>query len=170
MLSDNKNRPADLAALIEGLSEAGVEFVLVGGMAAVIQGVPVNTMDMDIVHYQTEENIKRLMKFLKSADAYYRRPDDKIIEPDERDLAAKGHALFSTRYGPLDVLAIIEKGLKYEELVPDSVETEFRGHKIKVLKLETMIDLKRDSNDPKDIFRLPIFEETLRQINEKDHN
>ncbi len=42
---------------------------------------------------------------------------------------------------------------------------EFRGYKIKVLKLETMIDLKRDSNDPKDICRLPIFEDTLRQIN-----
>ena len=168
MLSEkNKSRIADMGDLLEGLAQAGIEFVLVGGLAAVIQGVPVTTMDMDIVHHQTEENIKKLLKFLKSADAYYRRVDDKVIEPDERDFSAKGHVLLSTCHGPLDILAVIEKGHGYEELVPNSAEIEFRGYKIRVMNLETMIELKRGSGHPKDLWRLPILEETLRQLSDK---
>ncbi len=160
----DKYRVTNLGALLEGLSQAGVEFVLVGGLAAVIQGVPVTTMDMDIVHHQTAENIGRLLRFLKSADAHQRRPDEKVIEPNERDLSARGHLLLSTCHGPLDILAVIERGRGYEELVQDSAEMEFRGHKVRVLNLETMIELKRGSRDPKDLSRLPILEETLRQI------
>ncbi|MCG2830387.1 MAG: hypothetical protein L6302_04990, partial [Desulfobacteraceae bacterium] len=60
---DSKNkRPQvfDLSTLLKGLNEAGVEFVLVGGVAAVAQGAPVTTFDLDIVHRQTDENIGKL--------------------------------------------------------------------------------------------------------------
>ena len=36
----------DLSALIEGLSEAGIEYIIVGGLAAVAQGAPVTTFDL----------------------------------------------------------------------------------------------------------------------------
>jgi predicted Zn-dependent protease len=74
----------DLSALIEGLCEAGIEYIIVGGLAAVAQGAPVTTFDLDIVHRQTEENIRKLLTFLKSISARLRRPDDKIIEPRDR--------------------------------------------------------------------------------------
>ena len=130
------------------------------------QGVPVTTMDMDIVHRQTTENIKKLMEFLESIDAFYRRPDEKQIRPVEEDLAGKGHMLFSTSLGPLDVLAKIEEGRGYDDLLPDSVEIRFRGHAIRVLDLGTMIELKRGSNHPNDRYRLPIMEEIYRQSRE----
>jgi len=171
MPSKNKKpQVPDLSALLKELSEAGIEFVLVGGMAAVAQGAPVTTFDLDIVHRQTDENIKKLMKLLKSIDAYQRRPDDKIIEPDEKDLKGKGHVLLTTRFGPLDVLAVIEEGRGFEELVTDTVEIEFQGFKVYVLSLETIVTLKRGSKDPKDQHRLKILEETLRQMNEENEN
>ena len=70
---------------------------------------------------------------------------------------------FITPYGPLDVLAIIEQGRGYEDLLPDTVEIEFRGHKVRMLSLQTIVDLKEHSRDPKDRQRLPILQETLRQ-------
>ena len=54
---------ADLSALLEGLCKAGIEFIVVGGLAAVIQGAPVTTFDLDIVHRQTGENIHKLLTF-----------------------------------------------------------------------------------------------------------
>jgi predicted nucleotidyltransferase len=163
-LENKKPQIFDLSALLKGLNEAGVEFVLVGGVAAVAQGAPVTTFDLDIVHRQTDENIEKLMKLLKSIDAYHRRPDDKVIEPDEKDLKGKGHLLLTTCFGPLDVLAIIEEGRGFEELLTDSVEIEFQGFKVYVLSLETIVALKRKSKDPKDQYRLQILEETLRQM------
>ena len=51
------------------------------------------TVDVDVVHSQSPENITRLLSFLKSLDAVHRRLDDKLIEPKERNLSGKGHGL-----------------------------------------------------------------------------
>ena len=157
----------NLSAVLEGLIEAGVDFILVGGLAAVVQGAPVTTMDVDIVHNQSPENIAKLLEFLKSVDAFYRRPDDKRIEPKEDDLPGMGRTLFTTRLGPVDVLAVIEEGKGYGDLLEHTVEIEFRGHTIRVLDLKMLIQLKRSSTDPKDGQRLPVLEETLRQLEEE---
>ncbi|MDP3027899.1 MAG: hypothetical protein Q8O04_00065 [Deltaproteobacteria bacterium] len=165
--SSGKPTGADLSAVLEGLIEAGVEFILVGGLAAVVQGAPVTTMDVDIVHNQSSENIAKLLAFLKSIDAFHRRPDDQMIRPKEGDISGMGHALFTTRLGPLDVLAVIEEGRAYKDILEHTVEIEFRGHTIRVLDLKTLVELKRTSRDLKDRQRLPVLEETLRQVEEK---
>jgi hypothetical protein len=162
-----KPTSANLGAILEGLIEAGVDFILVGGLAAVVQGAPVTTMDVDIVHDQSPENIAKLLAFLKSVDAIHRRPDDKVIEPKEGDISGTGHALFTTRLGPLDVLAVIEEGRVYGDLLEHTVEIEFRSHTIRVLDLKMLIQLKRASTDPKDRQRLPVLEETLRQLEDE---
>ena len=158
---------ANLSEVLEGLLEAGVDFILVGGLAAVIQGAPVTTMDVDIVHNQTPENIAKLLAFLKSVDAFHRRLDDKVIEPKLGDLSGKGHALFTTRLGPLDVLAVIEEGRSYRDLLDHTVEIDFRGHTLRVLDLKMLIQLKRTSTNPKDKQRMPMLKETLRQLEKK---
>jgi len=158
---------AGLSEVLVGLLEAGVDFILVGGLAAVIQGAPVTTMDVDIVHSQSPENIARLLAFLKSVEAVHRRFDDKLIELKEGDLLGKGHVLLATRIGPIDVLAVIEGGRSYEDLLEHTVDIDFRGHTLRVLDLKTLIELKKTSTDPKDKHRLPVLRETLRQLDEK---
>lgn len=76
--SSEKPTILDLSLILEGLLEAGIKFILVGGLAAVVQGAPVTTMDVDIVHNRSSENLFKLIAFLKSIDATYRRPDDKL--------------------------------------------------------------------------------------------
>ncbi len=168
MPTNSKNATsADLSAIIEGLIKADIQFILVGGLAAVVQGAPVTTMDVDILHDRSSETISKLLKFLKSINAIYRRPDNKIIVPKEEDFSGMGHALFSTRLGPLDVLSFIEQEKTYHDLIEQTVEIEFRGHIIHVLDIRTLIDLKKTSKDPKDRQRLPVLEETLRQLEKK---
>ena len=162
MPSARKPPVSDLSALLKKMNDARIEFILVGGLAAVVQGAPITTFDLDIVHHQSDKNIKRLFKFLKSVDAYQRRFDDKIIKPDEMDLRGKGHLLLTTCFGPLDILCVIEKSLGYDELLPSAIEIEFKGRKTYVLSLETMIRLKHESTDPNEQYRLKIYRETLR--------
>lgn len=47
------------------------------------------------------------------------------------------------------------------------IEIEFRGRTIRVLDIKMLIDLKRKSKDPKDKLKLPVLEETLRQLEKK---
>lgn len=163
---NRKSTGSDLSALLEGLLSSGVKFVLVGGLAAVVQGAPITTMDVDIVHNRSSENIAKLLAFLKSIDAYHRRPDDKVIEPKENDLSGMGHALLTTRLGPLNVLAVVEDGKTYEDLLEHAIEIEFRSYKIRILDLRALVELKKNSRDARDKQRLPVLEEALRQLEE----
>jgi hypothetical protein len=60
-MDDRLPQPSDLTTLLERVLAADVELVLVGGLAAVVQGAPVTTFDVDIVHRRTEENVDRLL-------------------------------------------------------------------------------------------------------------
>ncbi len=164
--SGKKTEP-DLSAILEGLAKADVRFILVGGLAAVVQGAPVTTMDVDIVHDRSAENVSKLFRFLESIDAVYRRPDDEIVLPNESDFSQMGHVLLSTRLGPLDILAVVEENKTYEDLVGHTLNIQFRGHSIQVLDLRTLVELKRSSNDPAERQRLAVLEETLRQVEPK---
>jgi hypothetical protein len=163
-----KPKSASLSEILKGLLEEKIDFILVGGLAAVIQGAPFTTMDVDIVHSQSSENIDKLRAFLKSVGAVHRRFDDKLIKPKESDLSGKGHVLLATRNGPLNVLAVIEEGQSYDDLLEHTVNIRFRGHTLQVLDLKTLIELKTSSTDPIDKQRLPVLRETLRQLEEND--
>lgn len=163
-INDKRDTSPALSDILEGLLQAEVDFILVGGLAAVIQGAPVTTLDVDIVHSRKDENIAKLFVFLNSINAIYRRPDDKTIKPKSEDFAGTGHTLLSTRLGPLDVLASIEQGQTYESLIGNTVEIDFRGYTLRVLDIKQMIKLKKGSKHPTDRQRIPVLEETLRQL------
>lgn len=151
-----------LESLLATLAASDVEFVVVGMLAAVAQGAPVTTHDVDIVHRRTPGNIERLVDVLvNKLDARYRgRPD--ILRPTAEILAGPGHSLLMTNAGPVDVLGAIEGGRDYDALLPTSRRIEISGHPVYVLNLETLIELKRSSTRLKDQMMLPLLEETLR--------
>lgn len=64
--------PTKIAELLGVLARHQVDFIVVGGVAAVIQGAPVNTFDLDVVHARTPDNIERLLGALRELDAVYR--------------------------------------------------------------------------------------------------
>ena len=94
----DRKRPriVDLSALLEALTKTDIDFIIVGGLAAVAQGAPITTMDMDIVHRQSNDNIDKLLAFLKKIDAIHRRPDDKILEP--QNVICRGGATHFLRH------------------------------------------------------------------------
>lgn len=82
-------QPKSIEALIVTLAEEGVEFVVIGGMAAVLHGAPVVTKDLDIVHRRTPENIAKLLAILHSVDAH-QRADSRRLPPTESALSGRG--------------------------------------------------------------------------------
>lgn len=153
--------PAELTTLLERLIAADVEFILVGGLAAVVQGAPITTFDVDVVHRRTEENVDRLIACLTSLGARYRNRPDPPLPPKRSALLGPGHSLFMTDLGPLDALGAIEGGADYDQLLPDSLTVSIGGRTVHVLALEKIVALKRASSDPKDKLRLPFLEAAL---------
>lgn len=149
----------DLATLLEHLLEAGVDFIVVGGIAAVSQGAPVTTFDLDVVHHRTKENARRIVSVLKEVRAHFRgRPE---LLPSEDALLGPGHQLLMTTLGPLDLLGTIEQGLDYDALLPDTHEIETPAGSARVLSLSKIVELKRTSTHEKDRAMLPFLEAAL---------
>ncbi len=156
--------PSDLTSLLAELAAASVDLVLVGGLAAVAQGAPVTTFDVDIVPRRTSDNLRRLVELLERHDARYRgRPGGGPLRPTVEGLDTDGHHLLMTDLGPVDVLGAIDGGRGYDELVPESLEIEIGGHPLRVLSLRAIVEAKRRSPHPKDQQVLPILEATLRR-------
>lgn len=150
--------------LLRELALSEITFVLVGGLAAVAQGAPITTFDVNIVHERGPENVERLAAFLNMHDACYRgRPGDTSLRPDPDALLGPGHNLFQTSLGPLDVLGAIEGGDDYEALLPCSVDVPFGEFTVRVLALESIVERKRASTHPKDKVVLPILEAVLKK-------
>ncbi|MDX2019879.1 MAG: hypothetical protein SF187_06535 [Deltaproteobacteria bacterium] len=142
-----------------------VQFILVGALAAVAQGAPLTTHDVDIVHARTPANLEALMRALAALNACYRgRPTSNRLLPSPAALATEGHSLFSTDLGPLDCLGAIEDRMTYDDLLPHSVCIDFAGRPLRVLSLELIVRNKRKSPHNKDKLALAVLEEALRQM------
>jgi predicted nucleotidyltransferase len=151
------------ASRLQALREGGVDFILVGGLAAVLRGAPINTFDVDIVHSRIPANIDRLLRVLESLDAVSRIQPERQLKPVASHLSGPGHINLMTRYGPLDVLGTIGQNLSYEDLLPHSREMDIGATQVRVLDLETLIAIKESIGGEKDRAVLPILRRTLEE-------
>src|SRR5690348_8226207 len=110
---------SDFAALLRVLCEHQVQFIIVGGVGAVLRGAPITTFDLDIVHSRSRVNSRRLSQALASVGATYRGHPKKVI-PSAALRQSTARHLPSTRYGPLDVLGVAGRGSGYRELLKGS--------------------------------------------------
>lgn len=149
----------DLSSLLVRLAEGQVSFVLVGGLAAVSQGAPITTFDVDVVHERSEENVSRLLAVLTALDARYRSHPE--VRPSRERLLGAGHQLLTTTLGPLDLLGAIEGALDYAALVADTIRIDLDGNEILVLRLEKLLELKRQWSDPESKLRAEILARTI---------
>ncbi len=140
-----------------------VEFIVVGGVAAILQGSPLTTEDVDIVYLCTEENNTRLAKALAELEAHYFDPAGRHIEPDASRLASLKMHLLKTSSGRLDVLRTVGKDLGFHDLVDKARAFEVAELRVRVLDLETIIETKEYADRPKDRYQL-LF---LRQLREE---
>ena len=155
---------AALRKTLRLLCDAKVDFILVGGLSAVVRGLPVNTYDVDIVHSQTPDNIERILPVLEELDAVFRIQPDRRLRPNTSHLSGKGHLNLITTNGPLDVLCTIGHDLTYQDLIPDSeVLALSENLDVRVLTLEKLIELKEQLNGEKDRVMLPLLRRALRE-------
>ena len=155
----------DFFAVLEALYANRVSFIVVGGLAAVLDGAPVNTYDVDIVHSRSPENVARLLPVLETMEAIFRIQPERRLKPTASHLSGRGHLNLLTRYGPVDFLGTIGRDLGYEDLLPDSVEMDVgEGVRVRVLTLEKLIALKEELGGEKDRAVLPILRRTLDEI------
>lgn len=138
-----------------------VDFVIVGGVAAILEGAPITTLDLDVVYDREPPNLERLANALQSVNAQYRDPAGRRILPDIRRLGSFRMNLLQTDLGPFDALAVIGDGLSYRDLLDSAIQYRLDDFQIQVLGLAKVIELKEFANRDKDRMALPTLRRTL---------
>jgi hypothetical protein len=151
--------------ILEVLNKHQVEYIVVGGVAAVIHGAPITTFDLDTLVHVDQENAERLLQALSELEARYREHQT-LLKPTKDDILAGGHMLLMTRAGPLDVLGFIGDGQRYEDLQSSSSEVGMNFGLLRVLNLEELIRQKKALGRPKDRAVADLLEEVLRSQDE----
>lgn len=154
----------DYAALLRCLSEAGVEYILVGGAAATAHGSGRLTEDLDVVYRRSEENMHRLVRALSPHNPYLRgAPPGLPFVWDIRMVQRGMNFTLTTDLGAIDLLGEIVGGGRYEDLLPDSITIKVFGVACLCLGLERLIQVKRAAGRPRDLEAVAELEAILEE-------
>jgi len=156
-MASSTNRFLDLLDL---LARHDVDFIVIGGVAAVLAGSPLTTFDLDILFDPTPDNIQRLLRVLQEINARYKDPAGRHIEPDTARLQSMRMNLLKTDLGSLDVLRET-CGFSYSDLVQKTNEHRLGELRIRALGLEALIEIKEKLGRPKDRFALTYLKRIL---------
>lgn len=168
-MSEESLTPVAFERIIDVLNERGVRYVVIGGLAALLQGVPLpRTADVDVTPASDIENKERLAQALRELDAKLRAPglDEPLAIPlDERTFTGMITMTFVTRYGPFDVAFIPEGTTGFDDLARASHVIERLGVKIPVASLADIVRSKRAAGREKDAAHLVILTEFMASEN-----
>jgi predicted nucleotidyltransferase len=153
--------------LLRLLSEHGVDFVIIGGVAAVTHGSARMTEDLDISAPLDHQSAVKIIETLAGVHPRWRmRPGSPIIRPDSPNLRGLKSLYLRTDLGQLDVLGDLPGVCTFAELADKTVLMDFRGLRCRVLDLPTLIAAKRFAGRGKDkssLRELEIIQQKLRE-------
>jgi hypothetical protein len=146
------------AALIELLNRHGVRYVVIGGLAAALQGSPTVTQDVDICYGRDEENLRALADALVEIHARLRGSGaDVPFRLNTSALGAGDSFTFTTDLGWLDILGTPSGSGGFDDLVLGADEVEAFGQTFLTAGLDDLIRMKRASGRPRDRAELEIL-------------
>jgi hypothetical protein len=159
--------PLDPECLFAVLATHDVDYVLVGGIAAVLHGSPTTTTDVDILPRAEASNLARLADALRDLAARVRSLDDTEgvpFDPHPTLLASVGMLNMTTRCGDLD-LTFRPAGLgEYDEVMRGAIEIDLGDLVVHVASLDDIIRSKTAADRPKDRAVLPVLEALREEI------
>lgn len=137
--------------LLHKLQLEQVEFVLIGGLAAVFHGSAIVTQDIDICLQFTPANTPKLIKALQDFDPCFRMsPMRKELPLDEVELQRFKNLYLNTTAGQLDILSEVDGIGDYDEVKRHSQEMQYEGMPLRLLSLDATLQskmyLKRDKD------------------------
>jgi hypothetical protein len=160
----------DPIPLLEALQRHGVDFIVIGAAAAITQGSPLPTYDLDVTPARDPGNIDRIVAALVELDGKLRTPTAPVSFPiDARMLAGADAWTLDTTSGPLDLVFVPAGTQGYDDLRRDALHVDLgTGTPVRVASLRDVIRMKEASNREKDRAQLPALRRTLEVIQRRE--
>ncbi len=160
---------ADFAGVVGVLADAGVEVIVIGGLAAQAHGSARITQDTDFLYRRTPDNIERLASALAPHQPYLRgAPPGLPFHFDPPTIRRGLNFTLTTKLGDVDLLGEVTGIGTYEAVVSHTVRLPVFGRDLLVLDLPALIRSKRAAGRPKDIEVMAELEALLAERHRDD--
>ena len=153
----------NLSELTRRLIVGQVEFVLVGGFAAVAHGVTLVTRDVDICCRFSEANLMRIQQALAELHPVHRSRPDLPLALTPEQCASLRNLCLKTDLGVLDCLGEVLGVGNFDEVSKRSVEVELPSGKCRVLDIDALIRAKEAMNRDHDRITVKHLKEIKKQ-------
>jgi len=154
--------------MVAALRRHEVDFVVIGVIAALAQGYPLTTRDLDITPSREHSNVERLADALRELDAKLRTPREPVEFPIEAEYLERIDSwTLLTALGELDILFQPAGTAGYPDLRRDALEVTL-GVPVLVASLRDVIRMKEAAGRPKDVAQLPALRQTLEVLRERE--
>ena len=154
----------DLIGLVRVLSRGGVEYIIVGGVAANLHGALRTTLDLDIVYARSPENVARLAAVLAPYHPYLRgAPAGLPFTLDAETIARGLNFTLVTTLGDLDLLGEVTGGGGFDQIAATAERVPIDDFECRLVSLPTLIRLKRAAGRGKDREALAELEALLEE-------
>lgn len=149
--------------ILEALLRHRVEFILIGGFAAIMQGSPFPTNDIDITPKNDRENFGRLSAALVELEAKIRaeNTDPLHFRHDADSLAAVSVWNLTTKFGDLDISQVPSGTTGYDDLKRDAVTIRIHSLDVVTASLADIVRSKDAAGRNKDRRVLPVLRDLV---------
>jgi predicted nucleotidyltransferase len=138
--------------LLADLVDGGVDFVVIGGVAVVLQAQPRFTKDLDVCYAVDPANLERMASVLTNLNARLRGIDEDLpFVADARALRQTQILMLTTDHGDIDLLVDPSGAPPYAELRADADLLDVAGIEVRVASIEHLTAMKRSAGRPQDL-------------------
>jgi hypothetical protein len=147
---------------IQTLCDAEVEFVVIGGLSAILHGSARVTFDLDVCYSRSTANLNCLVEAL----APFRPrpqgfPGELPFIWDAATLRNTTVLTLQTDIGEIDLLAEVAGLGSWDDVKAGSITVEAFDRRVSILDLRSLIQAKRAAGREKDVAALPELESLL---------
>jgi Nucleotidyl transferase of unknown function (DUF2204) len=154
----------DVREMLRRLVSAGVDFVVIGGIAVLLHGYPRVTRDLDIAFAYEDRNLEALGHVLVDLKAQLRGTDEHLpFVPDKQTLRGIELLTLVTSAGWLDVQRRTPGVASYERLRRNAERVDLDGVSVLVASPDDLIAMKRAAGRPQDHIDIAALEAIKRQ-------
>lgn len=158
-MNDPLRSELDAQEILRRLTARGVDFVVVGGIAAVLHGSAQMTFDLDICYATDRANLQALAEVLLDLRARLKDVRDTVpFVADVQTLRRVEMLTLTTELGELDVLAR-PGSLGYEALRRSAERFDLGGYSVLVASIDDLIAMKVATGRTKDLAAVDELEE-----------
>jgi hypothetical protein len=145
--------------LLSRLAKARVDFVVVGGVAVVLQALPRFTKDLDLCYSLEADNLARLGAALTAVRARLRGIDEDLpFAADARTLRQTQIVTLTTDEGDVDLLVDPAGAPPYAQLRDSADRVEIDGVEVLVASIADLLAMKRAAGRPQDLMDVEALE------------